>query len=129
MIENDVEFLHYLDFEYVEIGNIQADKQQVRVDVYGLIVLDTHPEYSKIGESQRHILVFNGVEKSQRLIAVYESGQSTKGAFKEPYFVEDESFLPTKLPVRRYRIDAVLRQPPAWVGWEIICNSYKIEIP
>jgi len=120
-----------IDVENMDFGDYTVDlqKAEIRVTVYDLIVIDTHPQSAEVGDSNIHILIFSGVSRSVRNIAKYSNGDPTIASFEPNQIFIDEMPIPTT-PESKYGVlYGVVRSISAWMHWEIEAHSYRIELP
>src|ERR1700753_1356988 len=118
-----------IDVENMDFGDYSIDrkKDEIRVTVYDLIVIDVHPQSAQVGDSKVHILIFSGVSKSVRKISKYGSGDSKVGPFEPTQTFIDEMPLVTISQSKSGVLYGVVRSIPAWMHWEIEAHSYRIE--
>lgn len=129
MTEYDNEFIKHLDFEFVEIGDfeINIEKGEIAIKVYNLRFFSDHP-HSEIEESDEHIITFSGVSKSERRISKYRRGDPTIDDFEPTETFTDYGSTNLTSMVKRFIIQGVLRNPPAWIGWDIDAVTYNVAI-
>ncbi|MGB3695595.1 MAG: hypothetical protein WA865_17405 [Spirulinaceae cyanobacterium] len=73
-------------------------------------------------------LIFQGVRKSERFIYEYyiDSGGKQKG--KPGRKVIDGPFIEPNEDVEAFVIEGVLKQPWAWISWDIESVSFELEV-
>lgn len=128
----DITFAEYLDFEFLEVGDFQVDTQraEIRVMVYNLWVLDRHPQYAEFEHSDECLLVFTQVSASRRVIARYKGGDPNGREGFEPREISEDDFgKVTPANPKRYRFGGLLREPCAWISWDIDAEGYEIRPP
>lgn len=120
-----------IDIENMDFGDyfIDLQKAEIRVTVYELIVLDTHPQSAQLGDSNIHTLIFSAVSRSVRKISKYANGNSKTGSFEPTEIFIDEMSLTATSESKAGVLYGVVRSMPAWMHWEIEAQSYRIELP
>ena len=130
-VQLDQSFTDYLEFEYLEIADYQVDIAQamITIKVINLEIMDQHPRYATLADSDEYLLIFKGVTQSQRRISIYKDGDVYASVFASKD-VHDDLFTADATNQRKaYFVGGVLRQPPAWLGWDIIAADYEITLP
>lgn len=126
--QSDRSYDEYLDFEYLEIGEFQVNTQkaEIKIEVYNLIIMDRHPQYSEVSESDSHMIVFSDVTKSKRQISKYKDGDCKSSDFESTQTTEDKFATIRSAKQKAYYLDGVLQQPCAWLAWDIEAATYTI---
>ena len=125
----DITFTDYLDFEFLEVGDFVVDthRGEIRVVAYSLIILDRHPQYAEFEHSTECLLVFTGVSTSRRVISRYKGGDPKgREGFESDETVIDDFGATAAVHPKSYFFDGVLRDPRAWISWDIDAEGYEI---
>ena len=81
-------------------------------------------------ESDEYVIVFHNVSKSQRHVAEYEKDKEPKSLSSQiPTVYEDEFGATSSENTKSYYLGGVLREPSAWIGWDIQATDYEIKLP
>lgn len=125
-IEN---YFEQLDFFDCYVGEPIVEQGTLSVSVRKLGIFPGHP--LNLGDEIFILplcrLIFNGVQKSERVIREY-IGEPSQGKFKDAIRIVDGPFVMTVAKrTRIFALEGVLDDIPSWVDWEIEAESFVLE--
>ncbi|WP_017324318.1 hypothetical protein [Synechococcus sp. PCC 7336] len=121
--ENYFEDLHFTE---CNIGEFSFSDKDLYVNIdSGLYIFGEHPLKGIIQPSDSCIAIFKNVIYSHRILALYS--EDRKG-FTGEKIVDKNIAQPSEgQNYKRFSIEGVSKNPPAWLTWDIDAASFMLE--
>lgn len=115
----------FLDFTYSQYGDPEITKSTIRVPVKEFWVLKGFPEHDQDTYYKHGIVIYEDVVSSVRKIHEYASPERKE--FKSEYVIKDGPFSVVEKEAYPCHLSGILEPQNAWIDWEIIAASIRIE--
>lgn len=122
-------FENLLLSDSIEFSTPVIEGADLKVKARNIAILPGHPLNGGDKEIllEEANLVFKGITKSIRMIYEYEDNPKVD-KFRPPYKIVDVLFPTSKDEKCSFGLEGTLISPPAYIDWEIDCDSFTLEI-